>query len=622
MNKGSVAFLSYVQFDDQHEDGNITKLREALSREVRVQTGEDFPIFQDKKDIQWGQQWEERITQSIDSTTFLIPILTPLYFNRPACRQELSLFLEREKQLGRHDLILPIYYVDCDCLQQAELKEKDPLAKEIASRQYDDWRQLRFESLESNLVRKKISELASQIKAAKQRVPAASPITVQVHAHTKENELNRNTNTEIQKGLADSSAKSKGKSSYTVHTVDPLHRGDFTKIGDAVAAANPGDVIHIMPGLYVESIRLDKPLELIGKGPREEIVIQSNDQSALKFDSSFGLVSNVTLRQKAGDKVFCVAIQQGRLRLEDCDISSQVISAIGVYNEADPRIRNNRIHSSKESGVYFYDSSTGSLEDNHITGNTIHGVAVSGKANPTIRRNVIQGNDAGISVYNGAGGRIENNDVNANRIGIIVWKKGQPIVSENKIFHNLQSGVFVYDDGAGIFEKNNIAHSGYSGIEIKRTSKPIFRENDLHHNKESGMFIHSDSAGTFNGNRVYENGYHGAEIKNAASPVLRNNKLSNNGRHGILAKGGTATIENNEILQNQGVGFIAIDKAEVKVTNNEIKNCAQGGVWLKSETNVTMSGNTIEDNLGFNFKKEPGVVAELNNNRIAEMQNN
>lgn len=98
-----LAFMSYVRFEDEHEDGRLTLFRQRLSGEVRVQTGEEFPIFQDRNDIRWGQNWKERIEESLDEVTFLIPMITPSFFNSPACRDELEKFLEREKELRSND---------------------------------------------------------------------------------------------------------------------------------------------------------------------------------------------------------------------------------------------------------------------------------------------------------------------------------------------------------------------------------------------------------------------------------------------------------------------------------------------------------------------------------------
>lgn len=140
MSRTPLAFMSYVNLDDQHEQGRLTQFRERLSGEVRMQTGEPFNIFQDRQDIAWGQQWQERLDSSLAAVTFLLPIITPAFFKSTACRAELELFMKREKELGRGDLILPVYYVNCPVLSDKAKLELDPLAKVIAARQYADWR--------------------------------------------------------------------------------------------------------------------------------------------------------------------------------------------------------------------------------------------------------------------------------------------------------------------------------------------------------------------------------------------------------------------------------------------------------------------------------------------------
>lgn len=65
MSRTPLAFLSYVNLDDHHEQGRLTQFRERLSGEVRMQTGEPFEIFQDKKDIALGQPWQERLDSSL-----------------------------------------------------------------------------------------------------------------------------------------------------------------------------------------------------------------------------------------------------------------------------------------------------------------------------------------------------------------------------------------------------------------------------------------------------------------------------------------------------------------------------------------------------------------------------
>jgi hypothetical protein len=163
-----VAFMSYAHVDDEGED--LTELRNCLERVVRQQTAEQFDIFKDRDDIAWGQNWRERIHESLDHVTFLIPIITPSYFESENCRKELQRFIEREKELNRNDLILPIYYRKVWIIEDKAEREQDEDAKLIATRQRADWRELINKSYESEEVKVKVEELGQHISLALERL--------------------------------------------------------------------------------------------------------------------------------------------------------------------------------------------------------------------------------------------------------------------------------------------------------------------------------------------------------------------------------------------------------------------------------------------------------------------
>ena len=155
MDKKPIAFMSYTHFDDENDNNFCTWFCQHLSQEVRAQTGDQFLLFQDKTNIKWGQNWKVRIEESIDGSAFFIPVITPSFFKSTACCNELERFVEREKSLGRSDLILPVYYIEC-----IELKDKNAnLARIISSHQYVDWRGLRHKSRTSREVKEKFQIL-------------------------------------------------------------------------------------------------------------------------------------------------------------------------------------------------------------------------------------------------------------------------------------------------------------------------------------------------------------------------------------------------------------------------------------------------------------------------------
>lgn len=147
-----------------------------LSEEVQAYTGTSFPIFDDNEDIGWGEHVEQSIANAIAGVMFFIPILTPSFFKTQSCCDKLQRFWQREQQLQRNDLILPIYYMTCDVLKDPKEKTKDKLAQIFENRKFVDWRNLRFKSLSDPLAREELARMAEQIQEALKRISVQSPI--------------------------------------------------------------------------------------------------------------------------------------------------------------------------------------------------------------------------------------------------------------------------------------------------------------------------------------------------------------------------------------------------------------------------------------------------------------
>jgi len=440
--------MSYVNVDDQHESGRLTQLRERLSGEVRMQTGAPFDIFQDRKDIAWGQQWQERINQSLDAVTFLIPIITPAFFRSDACRDELERFLKREEELGRGDLILPIYYVSCPALQDKAKREHDKLAQVIAKRQYADWRDLRFEEFTLPPVRKALAKMAEQIVAALERKQKEStrqqPEKESKKAASQDNtfqsgggtqSIAQGTNaigTQINYGvpiefvaqLLQEKQKKELQPVPTVKTEPPTviveqrNQGDYATITEALKAVKAGTRILVRPGVYKESIVIDKPVEIIGDGERNDIVIEAFDDFTILFEANNGKIANLTIRQTGNLRYRAVEINQGRLDLEDCDISSLSGNCVSIGSDTDPRLRRNHIHNGVPEGVIVWNRGKGTLEDNEIFTNEMAGVLIWTGGSPTMSHNrIFQNGQTGIRIMEGGGGIFENNDLRGNAKG-------------------------------------------------------------------------------------------------------------------------------------------------------------------------------------------------------------
>ncbi len=159
------AFMSYSRFDNENDNEFLTRFRDRLSREVRAQWGHDFKIFQDIADIGWGSDWQATLDEALKSAAFLIPIITPNFFESDTCRAEVEKFIQYEQALHRGGHILPLYYIDTPQFEEYKRYKQDLIVSALHGRQYADWRDLRHELINDIVVGRKISDLARQITA-------------------------------------------------------------------------------------------------------------------------------------------------------------------------------------------------------------------------------------------------------------------------------------------------------------------------------------------------------------------------------------------------------------------------------------------------------------------------
>jgi F-box protein 11 len=562
------AFMSYARFNDQHDDGQLTAFRERLAAEIQVQTGEDFRIFQDRADIAWGQNWQQRITQALDAVTLLLVIITPGFFRSPHCRAETQQFLDRERQLSRDDLILPVYYVSTPEIDDPLRRDADPLAAALAARQHADWRDLRFEPATSPIARKAIAQLATRMRdtfwhPSSPPAPARDPGTT--------------AGSLAQEVAQAAPARTTARTEPPTHVVDPFYRGNFTTISDAIKTARPGDRILIRPGLYLENLVIDKPLEILGDGPPADIQIHARDAHAVVFRANIGRIANLAIQQAGGEGPwYGVDIAQGRLELEGCDVTSQSSACVAIHDGADPRLRRNTIHDGKDVGVWVYDQGLGILEDNDITANVGAGVVIATGSNPTLRRNTIHDGEAsGVGVYDQGLGILEDNDITGNAsAGVVIATGSNPTLRRNTIHDGKNVGIGVRDQGLGILQDNDITGNAEAGVAIKTNGNPTLRRNTIRDNKNAGVHVYDQGLGILEDNHITANAKAGVAIGADGNPTLRRNRINGNGNSAVqIYKDGKGVFEDNDLTGNKrGVWDIDTDSLDnVKRAGNREK---------------------------------------------------
>ncbi|WP_157183590.1 TIR domain-containing protein [Nocardia takedensis] len=172
-------FWSYVRNDDSDSNGHITRISERVISEFRMQTGSELEIFLDRKKIEWGDAWNEKIDTSIHGTTFFIPIITPSYLQSQACREEFLKFWSKSKSSNLHELILPIIYTEVTLDPMSD----DEIIRILSGLQHEDWTELRLEDENSSAYRRGVNRLATRLKKVALSIadqPESTPVLTPV----------------------------------------------------------------------------------------------------------------------------------------------------------------------------------------------------------------------------------------------------------------------------------------------------------------------------------------------------------------------------------------------------------------------------------------------------------
>lgn len=240
-------------------------------------------------------------------------------------------------------------------------------------------------------------------------------------------------------------------------------QSQYGTIREAIADARPGTRILIRPGLYKEGLILDKPVEIVGDGPREDIIVESIDSDCLLMQTDRAAVQGLTLRGRANavhKTFYAVDIPQGQLVLENCDITSDSLACVAVHNAmATPLIRRCQIHDGAESGLFFYENGRGTVEDCDIFGNAEAGIEICEGAQPIIRRSKIHdGKQNGIFVHQNGQGMVEDCDIFGNaEAGVKIGRSGDLTVRKCRLNRNGTVAVAVDKNAVGRVEDCDLA---------------------------------------------------------------------------------------------------------------------------------------------------------------------
>lgn len=206
------------------------------------------------------------------------------------------------------------------------------------------------------------------------------------------------------------------KAESNVWIVDDDRPADFRAIQDAVDAAQEGDTIKVMAGIYHEHVVVSKSISLTGENRSTTIIDGNNTGTTVLVTASNVVVEGFTVRNsESGIYV---------LGYSNCTVYGNVVRdnkarGILISNSQNCTVRGNyAIGTDPGYGINVNVSKNILVEENGASDNKFDGIGLFSSINSTVRKNTINGNNAfGIVVdYYSTSNTIYNNNIFNNRI--------------------------------------------------------------------------------------------------------------------------------------------------------------------------------------------------------------
>jgi parallel beta-helix repeat protein len=257
--------------------------------------------------------------------------------------------------------------------------------------------------------------------------------------------------------------------------------GNYTSIQEAIDAASSEDTVYVFPGIYYETVAVNKTITLLGEDKNTTIIDSSN--------SGF----------------YAVLIQAQDVTLSGFTIQN---STVGVYVAGNKSVSNititNNVITNNKDGIYLDNISNVVIFGNVITANDGNGIRLYGSIDNNIYENTISGHQSyGIVLWDSSYNNIISRNIitdNKNGVGLRRWSDNN-IVSENNVSQNKNSGILLGYSFYNNLTGNSVIDNS-NGISISDSSENFISANYIAYNHR-GIYLYDSTNITIYDDNVF-----------------------------------------------------------------------------------------------------------------------
>jgi nitrous oxidase accessory protein len=319
----------------------------------------------------------------------------------------------------------------------------------------------------------------------------------------------------------------------------------------AIEAAQPGDVLRLLPGEHAGPIVVDRGISLVGA------------EGAVLLGPGKGSVITLTAPG--------VRVEGLTIRGSGTDLPAMDSGVLATRKAPEAVIRNNRFEGNL-FGVYLHGAGGSLVEGNVIIGRRDLRLSEAGN---------------GVSIWNAPGARIVGNDMRFGRDGIFV-NTSRDVLFQNNRFTDLRFAIhYMYTLNSRVI--GNRSERNHVGWAIMFSDGLEIRDNVSIGDRDHGLMLNSANESEITGNVVRDGGEKCVFIYNANKNIIAGNRFQGCpiGIHF------TAGSERNRVTGNAFIG----NRTQVKyVGTRHMEWSAEGrGNYWSDHPGFDLDGDGIAD---------------------------
>ncbi len=409
--------------------------------------------------------------------------------------------------------------------------------------------------------------------------------------------------------------------------------GAHRTIGEAIRDARAGTAVLIQPGVYRESLVLDRPITLVGEGGPGSVRLAGALGTLLTVRADGVVLRGLTL-EVAGAGEVALTVEAGDAVVEDCSIAG---GRVEVTGRATPTLRRCTIASAGKAGLLLAGDSRTRAEDLTISGVAGIGVVVGDRAAATLtgvqvsdaqvcgirlaatctaslsRCTVTGGQGPGIVIDTAGTVTIDGLVVReAQAAGVQVTAPGSatPDTSVTITGSRIEdcAGVGVTVAGHPAVTATGLAVLNPTGSGLVLHDRAVATVADLDIRKPGGNGVLASGQARLDAERLTISGsaYSAVHLADHARMLVRTARITGTAEHGVRLAGSAVFDAHDLVVDKTGLVAVAVEEdADATLTDCTLRE-VPAGLLLRTGRRPVVRGCTVADVAGVGIEIGPG----------------